>query len=161
MKKYDTAIDYQATKELTRSNMIIYQSFTLLGVLGILGYILLGIYVVDFSTFWNVLILMLSVVLFVFGLLYCYLIHRTRNKAKNVTIKLHYEFHDLFVVISSNETNSKPMKVNYSDIRYYKSSPNYIFLYLSIANAFPLLKSNELEEIKKIIHLDKIKKKIM
>lgn len=161
MKKYQTIINYQATKELTRGSLIRYQVMALLGVALILTYVILGVTLDMWGKSWSILMLLLSIVLMFFGFFYCFMILRTRKTAKTFNVIMNYQFHTDHVMIQAIKGSepSKPIKLDYSGIRFYKDSPNYLFLFVSAANAFPLIKGPELDEIKKMIHIEIIRKR--
>ena len=162
MIKYETTIDYKATKDLIKGYITFYRIFILIGILLLATYILLGIFVNAFATVWNVLILIVSIVLIFFGVTYSFLMTRTLKRSNN-NILMKYEFHDDYLIAISikDDVISKPNKIFYKDIKYYRETSSYYFLYLSISNAFPLIKKPEVNKIVELIDLTKIKKKFM
>lgn len=164
MKRIETEINYQATVELTKSNIKIYIIMIILGLALIGLYLALGLSLNFITAMWNIFIMIIGVIFIAFGIIYLFALHKTREKSKDYHVVLKYEFNDKEVKISTYDKESKTNNkiiVAYKDIRSYKESEHYLFLYVSLAKAFPIIKDDNIEQIKEIINIKSIRKKLL
>ena len=163
MKRIETEINYQATKELLSSNLKLYIAFIVLGLALIGLYLGLGLGLNFLTEFWNIIIMAVGIVFTVFGFIYIFTLRKTLNNSKDVHIKLKYEFGPKELKVSTYNQASKSYNnliIAYKDIKNYKESEHYLFLYVSLTKAFPLPKDESLEEIKEIINIKSIRKRL-
>ncbi len=143
MFKTKTKIDANVQLELTKSSKITSIVMLVIGILGLLVYIVVG-------TIWENLIwteyFISFAIPFAVGLVMIIGINKANNRIlnSNTVNENEFEFHEKYVEIVTyrNEENVGNTKLFYSDIFKVRETKNYIFLYLNAASALPINKNN-------------------
>jgi len=93
------------------------------------------------AIFFGILVLAFSIVYFV-------RLHKAIKMANDHAFDAYYEFNDDHFLRKTKmkEEQISESKINYSDIVYYKTSKNYIYLVLFNKSYYPVDRDNSLEE---------------
>ena len=143
--------------ELQKGRLLFYGLLGFIGLIGVIAFIILYINL-DYNKY-LVLMLIPSMVMAGFGLLYFIMILVMIIKLKNIEVHFTYDFNDKFVKIKSFDKGevTSDNELHYDYIHRYKQTKDCFFLYLPTKKVFPLASDDpQLEEIKKIIHIEDI-----
>lgn len=149
--KCTVKIDENLQKELNFKSWLIYLIFTIIGSVGLLAYIVIGMFtesqVLEF-------ILWISAFAFAFGIVMILSIKKINKKAIANGFIDTLEFEQDFCIekTSKNDEVISTLKVYYKDLIKLRETKNYLFLYVNQAGAIPLPKNafsnEEFETIK-------------
>ena len=153
-----TKLDEKMQKELARPALVTYFFLMIIGIIGLLAYIIIGTAVANA----NVEYLLAFSIPFIIGLVFYLIVKRQLKQTKNSTKLNVYEFYEDFVNIKTmnNGETVGTTKIYYKDIVKRRESKNYFFLFINNVNAFPIAKCEFTEdELKKIRILLNIQEK--
>lgn len=146
--------------ELQKTRIFFYGLLGLVGLGGVIAFIILY-QMMDYNKY-LILMFIPSLVMAGFGLLYFTIIIVMIIKLKNTEVFFTYDFNDKFVKIRSYSDGEQTSdnELHYDYIYRYKDTKSCFFLYLPTKKVFPLdAHDPQLEEIKKIIHIEDIPRK--
>ena len=150
--KYKTEFNQAMQKELNSKSKKINKTLMIIGAIGLLAYIVIGT-ILEEEVWWCEALLVFALP-FSFGLILLITINKQEKKAVFSNQYNVYEFNDDFLnaeTYSKGECTSK-VKFYYKDIVRVKETDNYLFLFIQIKHAFPVLKSGfEAGEKEKLI----------
>ena len=163
MEKFETEINYQATKELTHKRFVIYFTMLIVSLLGFATFLTLAAIFNQLTTIWFIVVLFVFIFLLILSGFFVFALSFARYRSKNVHIKFGYQFNKDDVVIYTYDKDKRinSMKVKYSDILFYTESKNYYFLYLNARTSFPLMKKDNISSVIKIINLENMRKRFI
>ena len=150
-----TKLDENMQKELVRPALTTYLFMMIIGIIGLLAYIIIGTVVENA----NVEYLLVFSIPFGMGLVFYLVIKRQLKQIKNSTNLNIYEFYEDFVNVKTmnNGEDVGTVKVYYKDIIKKRESKNYFFLFINNVNAFPVAKfgltEDELKEIRILLNI--------
>ena len=157
MKKFSTEINYQATKELTHKNLVLYSILLCVAIAGFVALITTTYLFNQMKELWFIPVLVINILLLILSSFYVVAVNIARRRSKDVHLLYNYEFHQEMVNIYAVSGNQKTtLKVAYSDIKFYRESKNYYFLYLDARHSFPLEKKDGIDEVASTISLHSI-----
>lgn len=155
-----TKLNEEMQKELTRPALITYFIMMIIGIVGLLAYIIIGV-----ATNANVEFLLAFSIPFGMGLVFYLTIKKQLRQVVNSTKVNVYELNEDYMNIKTinNGEDVGTTKFYYKEIVKRKESKNYFFLYPNNVNAFPIAKSelseDELKEVRKLLNIQEKKAK--
>ena len=143
--------------ELQKNRLLFYGLLGFVGLAGVITFIILYIGL-DYNKY-LVLLLIPSMVLAGFGLLYFVMILVMIVKLRNSEVNFYYDFNDKYARIKTytNGEITSDTELHYDYIYRYRVTKKVFFLYLANKKVFPLDANDpKLDEIKKLIKIEDI-----
>ena len=156
-----TKLDDKMQKDLVRPALITELCAMIIGIIGLLAYIIIGTVVENAQVEY----LLVFSITFGFGLVFYLIAKKQLNQTKNSSKINIYEFYEDYVNIKTMENGEDvgTAKVYYKDIVKKRESKNYFFLFINNVNALPIAKceltEDELKEIRTLLNFQEKKQK--
>ena len=150
----DTYIDLQ------KRRIVLCCVLALLGIIGVIVFAIL--YPLTDYNIYLIFEFIPTLAFALIGLLYNGIILFMMHKLKGVEVRFTYDFKEEFLKAKSYSDGqlTSDNTIYYDRIMKYKETPKCFYLYLPNKKVLPFdAKDSQLEEIKRIIHLDEIPKK--
>ena len=147
MKSY-CKIDKNVQKEVNFKVFVVSLVFLIVGIVGVVSYIILGGFVFKTEPKWLNYMLWASSILFAFGLIYIIINFTTNKKSVAQNLADESEFFEDHLTLNSYKNGEQigTAKVYYKDILKLKETKHYIFLYISAFQAVAVNKQDLTQE---------------
>ena len=153
-----TIMNKNVSKEISRRALIVFLILFIVGLIGVVSYIILASLLED-SWYFN-LILYPSAILFSVGLIFELSLLINLKKVKfdgsNYNETTFNEDHLINKAVRQNEVIDES-KIYYKNLVAFKETKTYIFLYITKSHALPITKENNRDALLKIIVENRIK----
>ncbi len=138
-------------KELNFNSWLLSLIFLIVGSVGLAVYLVLG--TIGIENYLIEMLLLISAILFGFGLVFLIHINKTNKTNPNLGIVVEYEFFNDYMTYRTlkNGEERETGKFLYKDSVKIKETKSYIFLYQTKVSAFPIQKDTLSEVDLKIL----------
>lgn len=163
MFKTATVINSEVQKEISKKAYIIWLTALIVGVIGLVAYIVLGTIFPDVS---ELDLLLFFSMPFGFGLVFVLTIKKQIKSIEKLNQVNTYEFFEDYVVVSTvrNMEVVGSVKVYYKDLTKSKETEKYFLLYLNNVSVLPIkkdgLKPEEQVLVRAFLNLKQVKVEI-
>ncbi len=140
--RYKTELNASMLRELNAKVKLIYKILLIVGIIGMVAYIVLGT-ILEEEVWWCEILLVFAIP-FAIGLIMLLAITKMEKSTEGSFKYNEYLFEDEYFMVEtfSNGENIRNAKIYYKDVVKLKETTNYIFLFIQMKQAYPIIKQD-------------------